>query len=523
MDSAAAYGMMVPDDGGPRWAGFPFVARCVVSHEDGRTRFSVYSVSGSGSVVFDFGDGQSRVVELSETGSTAAGTVVDDRRTPLFVHEYELDGEYLVTVTGDLTGIALSGLTRPSGSAAYETWNTVVDGLSAIHDILRMTTVPPRFETIGWWGVDTVVLDSGSIEWQLPLFEEGDDGELAIYPNGPRKLVARGLSVNPLPSLPYFGFPVLGIIGLEELYAPNLKDFRYGNGFHAYSHSPLGACKRLRVAYLPNITKLDHRSYVSPYARGVRLYVGRLTEIGANAFGGAGSSINFVWTDDGCDVELFCQNTRQEILNFPGYPFGAEYLKCHCTDVTFDNEGGFWRNSDGRRVDEFGRLVDDDGRFIDEGGHRVEQDADGVWRWVDAYGRWVDRLDRPIDLETGFLVDSDGHVCDEHGRKCDVLGNLLSYDRYWNGEWMASMAEQVVVDRTMTLSGSARVGTYDVPETDPRYGLYSDEGSDGYARDYFDNRGYLRVREDPDGALYTVVYYRDGSWSVILSQSGGGS
>lgn len=520
MDSAAAYGMMVPDDGGPRWAGFPFVARCVVSHEDGRTRFSVFKIRGTGLLSFDFGDGSTLDFDCGPTESVHVGAVVDGFVAPVVQHEYAEDGSFIVTVRGALSGIRLSSTASDTTNLHYPVVPDVnslsVDTSSALHDVLRAAITIGRHDMVAMYNVETAVLDPDVIGWQYPIL----DGSGPVMENGPRRLIVRRWTRQDGLTVAYYRTSTLALLRLEEFYAPNINKFVQSE--HPYN-PPFAVCDRLRLVYVPSMSAIASRRFVSPKARGVKLYVGRLTSIHQGAFGpyegelSAAIDVDFpLDMDERGDVELFCQNTRQEILNFPGYPFGAEYLKCHCTDITFDNEGRFWRNSDGRRVDEYGQLVDDEGRFIDEAGHRIEQDGNGEWRWVDPYGRWVDRLDRPIDLETGFLVDSDGHVCDEHGRKCDVLGRLLSGDRYWDGEWKDAAGMQVVVDRTSTVVGSPRLLVSDVGEQDPRLGTFRDSGTDGYEYDYFDSDGYMRAREMLDGTLYSIEYPGDGSWYPVL-------
>lgn len=560
MDSAAAYSTTLPDEGAAAWDGVAFAGRAVVSAADGRYSFEVFSVSGSGDVVFDFGDGETHTVTFPSGTTKLDGEVVDDRSTPLFRHEYAADGVYEIRVTGDLTSIGLTGKHRPSGSAnTYSTAHSVVDETAALHEILHMPQKPEKFDMIGWWSVDTAVVDSDRLTWQLPWFEYSGSSVTEMYGvSGPRKLVMRNLrDARPFDSIPMFYWPTVALYMLEEFWAPSVRGF--GDVAHAAGYTtttPFGFCDNLKLLYLPSLTSIATRMFVSAAAEGVKIYVGRLTSVHAEAFGSDNSSHMPTFVTAGhCKAELFCGNERQEVLNM-GFPFGASYLKCHCTDVTFDNEGRFWRNSDGRRVDSQGRLVDDQGRFVDEAGHLIKYHED-LARWItcDEHGFYVDDDDLPIDPVTGFWVDREGHVCDTHGRKCDTLGNLVAY-RYWNpgsvddsmqSAWYAddnygepgdyrnvTVAEygpywQYVVDRLggkVAARGNVNLGNGLYESGDPRADMWYENvlTEDGYI-DYYDAKGFLRARErsyEDGGAVYSVVYDGGRGWHLELYSSGEG-
>lgn len=560
MDSAAAYSMTLPDEGAAAWDGIAFAGRAVVSIADGRYSFEVFSVSGSGDVVFDFGDGETHTVTFPSGTTNLDGEVVDGYSTPLFRHEYAADGVYEIRVAGALASLGLAGKHRPAGrDQSYSTTNTVVDETSALHDIWHMAVEPERHDMIGWWSVDVAVVDSDHIGWQLPWYEFDDSGNVTSLWNtsGPRKLVMRGLTG----SRPIGGvvsgvhhIPTIALFNLEEFWAPNVTEFGATYGVPENSTiTPFGFCDNMKVVYVPSLTRITKRVFVSPSATGVKIYAGRLDAIHGEAFGIDASSPDlptFVTPGHG-SVELFCGNTRQEILNLADYPFGADYLKCHCVDVTFDNRGSFWRASDGRRVDSAGRLIDEQGRFVDESGHLVRY-HEGLARWItcDEYGFYVDADDMQVDPVTGFWVDRDEHVCDESGRKRDTLGALVDY-KYWDPvdgwvtedsggnkvDYWSAMHEgstvlwQFVVDRTgvkvesrknVVLTGT----TYE--EDDPRRGTFMalEPTVDGFV-DYYDASGFLRARERTDldtgtTLVYSVVYSGWRSWQLDLYSTSGG-
>ena len=534
MDSAAAYSMTLPDEGAAAWGGVAFAGRALVSIADGRYSFEVFSVSGSGDVVFDFGDGETRTVTFPSGTKKLDGEVVDDYSTPLFRHEYAADGVYEIRVTGDLSSIGLTGKHRPPGNThPYSTAHSVVDETSALHEILHMPQRPEKFDMIGWWSVDTAVVDSDMLTWQLPWFEYSGDSVTELYDvSGPRRLVMRNLrGIRILADLSYTGFPSIGLYMLEEFWAPSLSGFGNKVGSESNSTPPFGFCDNMKLLYLPSLTKIVARMFVSSRAEGVKIYAGRLTSVHAEAFGSDNSSAmpEFVSTGHG-KVELFCGNTRQEILNL-GFPFGAAYLKCHCTDITFDNEGRFWRNSDGRRV-------------------RYHEDL-AAWLPCDEYGFYVDENDLPVDPVTGFWIDREGHVCDAYGRKCDTLGSLVAY-RYWNpgsvGDsmqpvWCADDSNgdpvdyanatggeygpywQYVVDRLggkVTRRGNVNLGDGVYGPGDPRADMWCENvvTDDGYI-DYYDAKGFLRAREG-GGEVYSVAYDGGRKWHLEAYSTGEG-
>lgn len=538
MDSAAAYSMTLPDEGAATWDGIAFAGRAVVSIADRRFSFEVFSVSGSGDVVFDFGDGETHTVTFPSGTTKLDGDVVDDYSTPLFRHEYAADGVYEIRVTGDLSSIGLTGKHRPAGSEhPYSTAHSVVDETAALREILHMPQKPERFDMIGWWSVDTAVVDSGKLTWQLPWYEYSGGHVTELYNvSGPRRLVMRNLrGYAPFDALPYTSFPTIGLYRLEELWAPSLVAFRVNPGLSSSpSQTPFGICDNLKLLYLPSLKIIEMRMFVSSRAEGVRIYAGRLTSVHAEAFGSDSSGLPMFVSAGRCRVELFCGNTRQEILNL-GFPFGAAYLKCHCTDITFDNEGRFWRNSDGRRVKYHEGLA--------------------AWLPCDEHGFYVDEDDLPIDPVTGFWIDRERHVCDAYGRKCDTLGSLIAY-RYWNpgsaddptqpvwfvddehGEPVSYQygmpAEygpywQYVVDRLggrVTRRANVNLGDVAYGAGDPRAGMWSDHAltDDGYV-DYYDAKGFLRARErwtEAGGEVYSVVYDGGRKWRLESYSAGEG-
>lgn len=532
MDSAAAYSMTLPDEGSPSWDGYAFVGRAVVSLADSLYTFSVFTLSGSGDVTFDFGDGTTQTVTFPAGTTSLSGEIANDKLQPYLKHEYAADGRYMIRVTGNLTGMTFAGHHRLGGDEPVNTSNTNIDWTSALHDILHMPFTPQMNDMLGLWNVDTLMFDATNMACQYVLNDydpsTGDINHIYMLP-GPKKIIARGAFSQWTFSAGgyyYRGVALFSVTGLEEFYAPNLLDFggltRVGSYSESYRDPPFAACGNLKVVYVPSLTKIAHMLFVSPSATGVKIYTGRLGSIHANAFGyTSGSTLPWPASYGQCNVELFCRNTRQEILNFSSYPFGASYLKCHCTDITFDNQGKFWRNSDGRRVDSNGQLVNESGHPVDESGHLVKYDeVSQSYVWCDEFDAFVDENDRPYDRATGFLLDRDGHVCDECGRKCDTLGNLLS-ERYWNGEdwtYVSWGAECAVVTPTWA-EREIRYKWYSADDADdPRHNKYYtvDNVPEGYDMAYFDDNGYLRVLETVDGDLYTIEYTGGKEWYPVL-------
>lgn len=520
MDSAAAYSMTLPDEGGPERAGIPFAARVTVSVADGRYSFSAYAIGGSGTVTFDFGDGTTQDVTFPDGVTTLEGEIVSDKSTPLVRHEYATDGTYVVKASGNLTRLDLAGHHQISGKTGmYDTGNVAVDETTALTALLRMSFMPTLNDMIGWATMETAVVESTSMTMQYPWFDYDSNGNITFLyePWGPKKIVMRGLSGPwPFVAMGPSRMAMLALFNLEEFYAPHATAFDGADGRSSLTRPVFGACDALKVLYLPNVTHLYSQQFVSPLATGLKLYVGKLVAANIMAFGRDDAHSDFVSAGH-CSLELFCKNTRQELLNISGFPFGAAYLKCHCTDVTFDTDGKFWRNSDGKMVDADGNLVDGRGRRVDESGHLVQyNEKTGTYTWCDEYGFFVDGNDKPYDIYTGFWIDRDLHVCDEHGMKCDSLGTLLSTTRVWNGYWTELEENQVaeLSDHLWTGNGTVRSRWQDDPD-DPRYDLYQAAGRDGYAYDYFDGSGYLNIREDSDGNLFRVEYSGDRNWYLI--------
>lgn len=538
MDSATAYSMTLPDEGSPSWDGYAFVGRAVVSLADSLYTFSVFTLSGGGDVTFDFGDGTTQTVTFPAGTTTLSGEIADDKLQPYLKHEYAADGRYMIRVTGNLTGMTFAGHHMLGDSEPINTSNTNIDRTSALHDILHMPFTPRMNDMLGMWGVNTLMFDATNMACQHALNDyDPSTGEFTntYQLPGPKKIIARG-AFSPWTfsagGYDYRDVATFNVTGLEEFYAPNLLDFgghtRVGSNNEYARCPPFPMCSSLKLVYVPSMTKIASMMFVSPSATGVKIYTGRLSRINANAFGyTSGSSLPVFASYGQCNVELFCKNTRQEILNFSSYPFGASYLKCHCTDITFDNQGKFWRNSDGRRVDSNGQLVNESGHPVDESGHLVKYDeASQSYVWCDEFDAFVDENDRPYDRATGFLLDRDGHVCDECGRKCDTLGNLIS-DRVWNGEGWTYMIPGVEC-AIITPTWAEREIRYkrdpaDV-STDPRHGKYCtfDNAPEGYDMAYFDDNGYLRVLETSAGDLYTIEYTGGKEWYPVLYVRGPG-
>ena len=243
--------MTLPDEGAAAWDGIAFAGRAVVSIADRRFSFEVFSVSGSGDVVFDFGDGETHTVTFPSGATKLDGEVVDDYSTPLFRHEYAADGVYEIRATGDLSSIGLTGKHRPAGNNhPYSTAHSVVDETAALREILHMPQKPERFDMIGWWSVDTAVVDSGKLTWQLPWYEYSGGFVTELYNvSGPRRLVMRNLrGYAPFDALPYTGFPTIGLHRLEEFWAPSLVAFRVYPGLSSTpSQTPFGICDNLKL------------------------------------------------------------------------------------------------------------------------------------------------------------------------------------------------------------------------------------------------------------------------------------
>lgn len=477
MDSAAAYSMTLPDEGAARWAAdcaLAAVVRPYVGVGAPRNVFRIHSMSGTGTARVSWGDGTSADVPLPGSAS----------------HEYSSSGSFLVTVTGSVSDVRLS-----DGQAVGA---TELD--AAPRDVLRITCPIPTL-ALPHMPETGLLVAFGVNVW----YRHASGGY-------PKRIVLRAVSgslrlENSVSYSPVFNF------GLEEFYAPGATGFSgHPYGSLGQYRPPFGGCASLKVLYLPSITTIPFVSFVSPSAVGVKVYVGRLTSVNASAFSNSAGTISGP-SASGCRAELFCQNTETEARNL-GFPFGAAYLKCHCTDATFDSDGWYYR-ADGRRVDSDGRLRDDQGRFVNEAGHLIKF-HEGLNRWIlcDQYGFYVDEDDRPIDPVTGFWIDRSGHVCDEYGRKCDTLGNLVSEERYWTGAdgWVECAGEQAEVDRIGTLVGEVRSQEMADP-SDPAYGLYTDQNGNYF----YDGDGYLRlVSAEVAGAAdrAPVVYDGDRAWHV---------
>lgn len=513
MDSAAAYSMALPDEGAARWT-----ADCAFACTLRSTMLDSYfsaKFGGSGTIEVDYGDGTVEELQLPAS--------ITSRAYP--------SGSYLFTVRGPVETV--------------QTFSGMVEAV--------WRAPAPAVSEYGSWpyraGLDTFVCDADSVMFPPKSIS-------------PRRVILRGLSrsgwiprstANP-------GSRSATIPGpqLEEFYAPLLpgSGFMFDTADASYNQPPFAQSPNLRVVYIPSVTEIPFQCFVSPSARGVKVYVGRLTSVRSDAFRNQGPYQIYDVPLGGCDVELFCKNTSSEMIAL-GFPFGADYLKCHCTDVTFDSLGYRFRESDGRRYDPAnGQLVNDDFKYVDEAGHLVKY-HEGLARWLpcDEHGFYVDGDDLPIDPVTGFWIDREGHVCDEYGRKCDTLGNLVAY-RYWNPDsaddsmqpvWYADdsygvpddyrnveAAEygpfwQYVVDRLggkVAARGNVNLGNGMYVPGDPRADMWYENvlTDDGYF-DYYDAKGFLRARErsyEDGGAVYSVVYDGGREWHLELYSSGEG-
>jgi hypothetical protein len=516
--------MVLPDEGGARWpADCALAVRVYPRTSIGISRnvLRLYALSGSGTAHVDWGDGTSDDVALP--GSAA--------------HTYASSGTYVAMVTGDVTDARLSD-GQVGGAPDLD---------SAQMDVLRMTCPVPAG---GFYHMPPtgLLVSVGVRDWY-----RSSGG-------WPSRLVVQGVS-GTLRFNAYMFQTTVFTGNLSEFYAPSVTGFSAisGTGNLTSSRSPFAGCGSLTVLYLPSVASIPFSCFVSPDASGVKVYVGRLTSANAQAFTNRspsdGSAIVSGNPASPCRAELFCKNTSSEIVAL-GFPFGAEYLKCHCTDMTFDSLGYRFR-ADGRRYDpENGQLVNDDFRYVNEAGHLVKY-HEGLAQWLpcDEYGFYVDDDDLPIDPVTGFWIDREGHVCDAHGRKCDTLGNLVDY-KYWNpgsvddsmqpawyaddnygepGNYMnGTVAEygpywQYVVDRLggkVAARGNVNLDNGLYESDDPRCDMWSDGvlTDDGYI-DYYDAKGFLRARErsyEDGGAVYSVVYDGGREWHLELYSSGEG-
>ena len=541
MDSAAAYSMVLPDDGGARWpADCAFAARVVVDRSSGRYTVKIWSVSGSGTAHVDFGDGTSQDLALPTTPSPDY--------SPAVSHEYAADGEYVLVMTGLVEIVEIHG-------GAYI--DQVSDPTSALADLPWVSCSLLRGFATRYPPMGSIVLNG-----VRNLYRQA--GTYTNPASGFRRIVVQGVAGKTLQfsSGSVNNYAALNMLALEEFYAPGVVGFDSA-ALLAY-RPPFAGLPNLKVLYLPDITAIPCVSFVSPDAVDVRVYVGRLTSVNAAAFTNrrpdgtryVSGSAGCAPSASACRAELFCKNASSEILAL-GFPFGADYLKCHCTDMTFDSLGYRFRESDGRRYDpENGQLVNDDFEYVDEAGHLVKY-HEGLARWItcDEYGFYVDGDDLPIDPVTGFWIDREGHVCDAHGRKCDTLGNLVAY-KYWNPGsaddsmqpvWYAddgygepddyrnvAVAEygpfwQYVVDRLggkVTARGNVNLGDGMYGSGDPRADMWYENvlTDDGYF-DYYDAKGFLRARErsyEDGGEVYSVVYDGAKEWHLELYSGGEG-
>ena len=483
MDSAAAYSMVLPDEGGARWPADCALAVRVYPRTSvaiSRNVLRLYALSGSGTAHVDWGDGTSDDVALP--GSAA--------------HAYASSGTYVATVTGDVTDVRLS-----DGQVIGAT-----DLDSAQMDVLRMTCPVPAN---GFYHMPPtgLLVSVGVRDWY-----RSSGG-------WPSRLVVQGVS-STLRFNAYMFQTTVFAGGLSEFYAPSVTGFSAisGTGSMNSSRSPFAGCGSLTVLYLPSVASIPFSCFVSPDAGGVKVYVGRLTSANAQAFTNRspsnGSAIVSGNPASPCRAELFCENTSSEIIAL-GFPFGAEYLKCHCTDMTFDSLGYRFREPDGRRYDPAnGQLVNDDFRYVDEAGHLIQyHEGRGQWLPCDEYGFYVDENDRPIDIDTGFWIDRSGHVCDEYGRACDTLGHLVAKSGWDGTAWVTATDDQwFVVDEVGTIL-ETRVKWTSEAEDYPWNGLFAVEDTD--VVEWFDELGFFRQRrmgQDYGYAHYVVRYDGDRNW-----------
>ena len=483
MDSAAAYSMVLPDEGGARWPADCALAVRVyprISIAISRNVLRLYALSGSGTAHVDWGDGTSDDVALP--GSAA--------------HAYASSGTYVAMVTGDVTDVRLS-----DGQVIGAT-----DLDSAQMDVLRMTCPVPAN---GFYHMPPtgLLVSVGVRDWY-----RSSGG-------WPSRLVVQGVS-STLRFNAYMFQTTVFAGGLSEFYAPSVTGFSAisGTGSMNSSRSPFAGCGSLTVLYLPSVASIPFSCFVSPDAGGVKVYVGRLTSANAQAFTNRspsnGSAIVSGNPASPCRAELFCKNTSSEIIAL-GFPFGAEYLKCHCTDMTFDSLGYRFREPDGRRYDPAnGQLVNDDFRYVDEAGHLIQyHEGRGQWLPCDEYGFYVDENDRPIDIDTGFWIDRSGHVCDEYGRACDTLGHLVAKSGWDGTAWVTATDDQwFVVDEVGTIL-ETRVKWTSEAEDYPWNGLFAVEDTD--VVEWFDELGFFRQRrmgQDYGYAHYVVRYDGDRNW-----------
>lgn len=490
MYSAALSLATSPDTGSPKWEGLSFVARARVSAADNRTTFSVFAIKGWGQVSFDMGDG---TVHTYEVGPDLLGDVVDGRRTPIFTHQYANDGDYLIKATGTITGLSLTGhLPNPDSGFAETVLDTefnTFDSTSALHDILYMPFSPTPNDMSGWGSIDTAIIDGDRLAYDYPKFRiDPDTGVIESLDGsspGPRKVIAARATAWDLNSIDSCGFAPFAKPALEEFYAPCLTTFG------EYVFAPFGVSNNLRVVYIPKVTSIPGPGFVSPLAEGVAIYAGKLTGIAPDAFiyeEQFGYGPNLEPPLGQATVELFCLNTSTEIRAFNGYPFGAFYLKCHCTDLTFDTEDRYWRNSDGKRIDPGTmQLIDEEGRLINEDGQFIAlNQLTGNYELCDEYGHIFGPDGRPYDPATGFWLNKYGHICDEQGRDCDVFGRLTAFDE--------ETQQYTIIDENGTVLQTLAMFTGEDPD-DPRHGLFEEHitpSEDGVTVRYFSHfTGYM--------------------------------
>ena len=326
MDSAAAYSIALPDEGAARWT-VDCAFACALRSTMLDSYFSA-KFGGSGTIEVDYGDGTVEELQLPAS--------ITSRAYP--------SGSYLFTVRGPVETV--------------QTFSGMVEAV--------WRAPAPAVSEYGSWpyraGLDTFVCDADSVMFPPKSIS-------------PRRVILRGLSrsgwiprstANP-------GSRSATIPGpqLEGFYAPLLpgSGFMFDTADASYNQPPFAQSPNLRVVYIPSVTEIPFQCFVSPSARGVKVYVGRLTSVRSDAFRNQGPYQIYDVPLGGCDVELFCKNTSSEMIAL-GFPFGADYQKCHCTDVTFDSLGYQFRESDGRRYDPAnGQLVNDDFKYVDEAGH----------------------------------------------------------------------------------------------------------------------------------------------------------
>jgi hypothetical protein len=492
--------MVLPDEGGARWpTDCAFAARVVVDRSSGRYTVKLWSVSGSGTAHVDFGDGTSQDLALP--------TPASPDYSPAASHEYAADGEYVLVMTGTVEIVEIHG-------GAYA--DQVSDPTSALADLPWVSCSLLRGFATRYPPMGSIVLNG-----VRDLYRQA--GTYTNPASGFRRIVVQGVvgrTIQFSASGSVNNYAALNMLATEEFYAPGAVGIAAVSGSLEY-RPPFAGLPNLKVLYLPDVTTIPCVSFVSPDATDIKVYVGRLTSVNAAAFTNRRSdgtryvsgSVGCAPSASACRVELFCKNTSSEMIAL-GFPFGAEYLKCHCTDMTFDSLGYRFR-ADGRRYDpDSGQLVDDDFRYVNEAGHLIQyHEGRGQWFPCDEYGFYVDENDRPIDLDTGFWIDRSGHVCDEHGRACDTLGHLVAKNGWDGTAWVAATADQwFVVDEVGTIL-ETRVKWTSEMEDYPWDGLFAVEDAD--VVEWFDEMGFFRQRRmgpDYGYAHYVVRYDGDKNW-----------